>query len=647
MRIIIAMFIGLNIYNHCTMGQSPLDSLKAIYANQTDTLQLQTIRNICGYHYTAPDSLIKYANLGSELSDQINHTNYQAKFLMYKAIAHRAKNQSKQSIIFGRKAVQLFESNKNWVWASGMCHEMANYFQDMLMYDSAVFYCLKGVGFQKYMDTNPGTYQIMGNLAYSYELSQNVEQAILWNRRVSKLATENNDPFWAADADFNLGNVYDQLEKYDSALYFKHRAFTFFKKERDETYLTLLGNIGNSHLLSNSLDSALYYTKIFYDAVRSGEFNDMHVAIGHEIVRSSINLGAIYMKKNQFVLAKKFLNEGLEESLKTDYQEKTKEGYMWLYHVEKKLGNYQKALLHHEKFMDLQNLAVNEENNRNIQQLSIQYETERKEQEIAVLALQNQLKDSKITSANNRFYMAVGGSLLLVILAFALFSRYKHKQRVKLELEKAKNQKLGFKSLIEGEEKERKRIAQELHDGLGQLLSSARLNVSAMEDNVNEVVETQWKNSIKLIDDAVTEVRTISHNMMPNALISIGFEAALQEQIHIINHAGQVQIHADLPEDKIELPEAEAIALYRIIQEILNNALKYAEAKNIWLNISSDPNILISVKDDGKGFDTTLIQSSGGIGWRNIKSRVDILNGELIIQSEIGKGSEISLKMAV
>ena len=134
---------------------------------------------------------------------------------------------------------------------------------------------------------------------------------------------------------------------------------------------------------------------------------------------------------------------------------------------------------------------------------------------------------------------------------------------------------------------------------------------------------------------------------MPNALISIGFEAALKEQIHIINDAGRVKVHAQFPEDKIEIEEAEAIALYRVIQELLNNALKYAEADNIWLTIDVSDQLQVSIKDDGKGFDLNQIKSSTGIGWQNIRSRVDILNGAIDIRSKLGKGSQISLKIAV
>ena len=135
--------------------------------------------------------------------------------------------------------------------------------------------------------------------------------------------------------------------------------------------------------------------------------------------------------------------------------------------------------------------------------------------------------------------------------------------------------------------------------------------------------------------------------MMPNALISSGLEAAIREQVHLINDSGAIKIHLELPEEKIDLEESKAIAMYRIIQEVINNALKYSEADNIWISVKDVHGIYLNIADDGKGFDTSLIHSTSGIGWENIYSRADILNADLDIRSESGRGSEVSLRMAV
>lgn len=436
-------------------------------------------------------------------------------------------------------------------------------------------------------------------------------------------------------------NFLMRQDKYDEAHPYMLKAFEIRKQDNDSIGLGYAYlDLSEYELRKGNLAGALKYVD---------QSTQIRKLIGDEqgVAVNTVIIGENYFHVGQYEKAITYFEQSIELATPIGYTDLIRFGYDMLQQSYVKLGNYEKAYEHLQQAQTFNDSIFNVEKNKAILTLQTQYETEKKEKEIEFLSIENELKAADLENANNRFYASLGGVILIGFIGYLSFNRYKQKQRALLAEEKAINQKLGFKSLIEGEEKERKRIAQELHDGLGQLLSTARLNVSAMEDKVEKLVTKQWENSIKLIDEAVTEVRHISHNMMPNALISIGFEAAIKEQLHIINDTGKVKVHASFPDEKINLPESEAIALYRVIQEVLNNALKYAEAKNIWINMTHHTSLSISIKDDGKGFDTNIINTSEGIGWQNIHSRMEILNGEVLIQSSPGIGSEISLKLAV
>ena len=477
-------------------------------------------------------------------------------------------------------------------------------------------------------------------LGYQYKRI-NLDKAFAYVRQGVKMLEEIQDTVGLSNVYNNFGVLYEMRESYDSALFYYQSSLDLKKILNDSLGIPYsLENIALIQIINQQYqvaESNLKNALTYRIAV-----NDQQGLLGNYI-----NLAELYHHKGSYQTSIGYFQKALDKEKEIGQPYAAQYCYEKLTDVYQKTGNYRRALDALVNFTAIKDSLSNEQNIKNVEALTIQYETEKKEREIELLSVENQLKAAEVKNANNRFYASLGGTGLLVLTVFLLFNRYKHKQRALLAEEKAQNQRIGFRSLIEGEEKERKRIARELHDGLGQLLSTARLNVSALEDRMEPVITKQWENSIKLIDEAVTEVRHISHNMMPNALISIGFEAAIKEQVHSINDAGKIQVHTTMPEEKLALPESEAIALYRVIQEVLNNALKYAEAQNIWLTITRKEGIHIHIKDDGKGFDTGLIRSSDGIGWRNIQSRVEILNGALDIQSEIGKGSEISLKLAV
>lgn len=506
--------------------------------------------------------------------------------------------------------------------------------------DSSFYYRLEAVRQYEAMNEFGKAGIEYAELGYQYKRI-NLDKAFEYMRNGILWLQEARDSSGLANVYNNFGVLFEMKQSIDSALYYYEASLAYKESLNDSLGIPYsLENIAliqvmnkQFKLAENNLQKALDYRL---------KLNDKQGLLGNYI-----NLAELYMNKNNYNVSIAYLNQALTMESEIGQPYAAQYCYEKLTEVYRRIGDYKRALDSHIRFTAIKDSLSNERNIKNVETLTIQYETEKKEKEIKLLSVENQLKEAEINNANNRFYASLGGIGLIMLTVFLLFNRYKHKQRATLAEEKALNQKVGFRSLIEGEEKERKRIAQELHDGLGQLLSTARLNVSAMEDGVGDVVTKQWENSIKLIDEAVNEVRHISHNMMPNALISIGFEAAIKEQIHIINDAGKVQVHADLPDDKINIPESEAIALYRVIQEVLNNALKYAEARNIWLKIEKNDSIHISIKDDGKGFDRNLIRNSNGIGWRNIKSRIEILNGELEIRSELGVGSEISMKLAI
>ncbi|MEO9964634.1 MAG: sensor histidine kinase [Reichenbachiella sp.] len=507
-------------------------------------------------------------------------------------------------------------------------------------FDSSFYYQIAAIKQYEQMHDMAPAGRAYASLGYIYKRI-NLDKGFEYMRSGIDILEKVEDSIGLKDAYNNFGVLHEMSDNADSALYFYQASLDIKMSIGDSVGIPYsLENIALIRILNKEYQKA--ETSLKKALNLRIKLNDQQGLLGNYI-----NLAELYHHKGEYQKSIHYFNKALgkEKIIKQPYA--AQYCYEKLTAVYKSLGDYKQALEAHISYAAIKDSLSNEQNIKNVESLTIQYETVKKEEEIKLLSIKNQLSEVEVENANNRFYASLGGIALIVLTVFLLFNRYQNKQRVLMAEQEVESQKLGFKSLIEGEEKERKRIAQELHDGLGQLLSTARLNISAMEDRVERIVEKQWKNSIKLIDEAVTEVRHISHNMMPNALVSIGFEAALKEQIHIINDAGQVKIHAELPVEKIDLPESKSIALYRVIQEILNNALKYAEAKNIWLTITISDHLEVNIKDDGKGFDKNIVDKSGGIGWRNIKSRMDILNGEFSVDTEIGKGSKITLRLAV
>lgn len=212
------------------------------------------------------------------------------------------------------------------------------------------------------------------------------------------------------------------------------------------------------------------------------------------------------------------------------------------------------------------------------------------------------------------------------------------KSRLVEELERQKTMTL--QAVIEGQEHERSRIAKDLHDGVGQMLSVIKIGMSSVEDKIATWLPqeaSQLHESIVLLDKVVQEVRSVSHQLMPVALKQLGLSSSIHDICSSITASTDIRIDTELSALEVRFDALQELTLYRIIQELINNTLKYGEAKRISIQaLREETALLIMYEDDGKGFDMQAQRI--GLGLHNIASRVAILGGTVEIHSSPGGG---------
>lgn len=213
--------------------------------------------------------------------------------------------------------------------------------------------------------------------------------------------------------------------------------------------------------------------------------------------------------------------------------------------------------------------------------------------------------------------------------------------------EQRKAEGMVISSLIEGEERERRRMARDLHDGLGQYLSAANLTFESLFDDIlfqEELQKERYKHGIQLIKDAMKESRNISQNLLPKAIDDFGLALAVDSLVQELRKSTDISFvyFHRIPED--ELPEIVQINLYRIIQESLQNAIKHSGCSKISIQlIEDDGEIICTVEDNGKGISEESIKNSVGIGMGSLKTRVNAMSGTLDVSGQSGKGTVLTV----
>lgn len=309
------------------------------------------------------------------------------------------------------------------------------------------------------------------------------------------------------------------------------------------------------------------------------------------------------------------------------------------------------------------NLKLVEENQRERLKFS-ELESEKKEQQLRLAKLEAEQKNNDINNFKklltfkekiNTYYIV----FIFIFIILIILLLYAYKQRAKsmkqrdelhalaLEKEKQNSELSTLTALLEGQEQERGRLARDLHDGLGGLLSGTKLQLSSLDPHQYENIEAEISKSITQIDGAVEELRRVAHNLMPDLLMKYGLEAAIQEFASRISNT-TLDIHTEFISYTNSISEEKQLILYRIIQELVNNAIKHADTSEIIVQISEEENVLnLTVEDNGNGFDPKRLDVRKTAGFHNIESRVQFLKGTMNITSELNIGTSIELQIPI
>ena len=319
-------------------------------------------------------------------------------------------------------------------------------------------------------------------------------------------------------------------------------------------------------------------------------------------------------------------------------------------------GNFTKAYQYLQEYTKLNDSIIVEETRRYSAQLEAMYESNKKETEIIRLKNIELEKNIALRNRSNYLYTAGGIMLLLGTMFYFRTKNYRTKEKL-LQKEKVLQQEqikflekqqqvVSLQSMINGQETERTRIAKDLHDGLGGLFSTIKMYFSSLLHERQELKSSEvFSKSYSLIDTASDEVRRIAHNMMPEVLIKLGLVQAIQDLCSNISAGKIIQVQLQAYGMDKRLATSTEIMLYRIIQELLNNIMKHAHATEAILQFNNDGHrLMVTVEDNGRGFDMFEKNEEKHAGLDTIRSRVHYLNGNISIESHKETGTTVMME---
>ena len=613
--------------------------LKALAVAKKDTSKVLLLYTIAEqFENSAPDKAKAYITMGGELSREIGYSLGIMK--SYRMLSYVYSYQSKfDSVIYYNKLVLDMARSRSDSFNIGVSlFNIGIGFRFISELDSAVDYTLKGV-------------KILEGKGYS-----NIESSM-------------ND---------GLQTLYMTLGQYDKAISYGNIAVELARKQEDQSVLvTCLSNLGLSYSETNRVAEA---KKIFLEALQIAEatnnksiqavvlnnlsdiaikenqfdllktYAERSIALAGEmeddgtLISAKISLAAYLLSRREYEAAQEQALTALRLSEKQNLLEGKTTSLGMLSAIAFSQQDYKTGFEYYYRKMDFESKVFNESLQQKEAALRIRYETEKKDTQILLQRTELQRK----TVFN---YLLIGGAAALLLITLLSYRTYRQKQKLQQhridELE-TQQQLLAAEAVMKGEEQERTRLAKDLHDGLGGMLSGIKYSFQTMKGNLIMTPDNQqaFERSMDMLDSSIKEMRRVAHNMMPEALVKFGLDTAMKDFCDDINRSGALRVvYQSLGMDQLQVEQTTAIAVYRIVQELLNNTMKHAAANTAIVQLSrTDTGINITVEDDGKGFDPVILSQGKGIGWSNIQSRVEYLKGKMDVRSTPGNGTSVNIE---
>lgn len=474
-------------------------------------------------------------------------------------------------------------------------------------------------------------------LGITYVLEQDYQKAFSYFYRAIGINKKINHKLNLSANYTNLGIVFLRLKQYDKSLAAHQQALKLALELKNQSRISFVYNdIGATSLYKGDYATAIYYLQKSI-AIRE-QIHEMN-----EIAYTYNYLGEVYNKMGNFALAEKWIQKALATAIEINNNKQHYEALESLSDFYASNKKYNEAYTYLSKYKVYRDSIANIERKEAIDELITRYETEKKEEQIKILNQKSTIQKLQLKQKNVVILVIISVLIFGAILAYLFYSRKQLKAKAILQQEINKQQDLAARAVLDAEERERRRIAGDLHDGVGQLLSASLMNLNGLfkKLNLSSDQALQAEQSLALVNESYDEMRSISHQMMPNALIKSGLASAIKEFLSKIDQ-DVIKVSLETVGLNQRLDEQKETVLYRIIQETVNNVIKHAEATklNIVL-IKDDEGVSATIEDNGKGFEKSSLKE--GIGISNMQSRIEFLKGTLDIDTAMGKGTLVAV----
>ncbi len=593
------------------------------------------------YKFVDIDSAIIAGKTAIKLAEETKDQKFISQSLSDYGAVFLAKGNFSEALKQYRKALKIRKQNNDSLGMASIHSNMGAVFERMTAFDSSMVYYLKALPYFEKTKNDRYVDYVKNNMGVVYELMRNFPEALKIYKEVAAYREKEGDQRSIGMVYSNLGNIYQKTKDFSKAEKYLKDASTLLEEAGDNTAAALAyHNLGTLYNEMDLPQKALIANK---KAVLLG--NDSNSE--YDLAMMDLALARTYKITHDYQNAKKLYLRAIKKLKVLESPDNLRQAYLNIIPVYGNLRKPDSAEFYLQKYIEVANTAIEERIANETLELATKYETEKKENEILQQRAQLAEKDLEVRQKNTLIFGSLGFALVLGLLGYLLYNQQKLKNR---QLQKEGELKSAL-AKIETQNKlqeQRLRISRDLHDNIGAQLTFIISSIDNLKYGFTEISE-KLGNKLSSISSFTSQtIYELRDTIWAMNKENITFEDLQSRIANFIEHAQnasektEFSFNIDKNVDEAHVfSSVEGMNIYRIIQEAVNNSLKYASADEIEVHISKNGNqYQIEINDNGIGFNLASIEMGNGIN--NMKKRAQEIHGKLEITST-GKRTSVLL----
>ncbi len=619
------------------------EHIQQILNAKADTNKVKSLSDLCwNYRFKSADSALVFGQQALQLATQINYPKGIAQAYNDMAIIYIDKANFRSATNYLNEAMKIRQQLNDSTGIAALYNKLGIIAQKQGRLKEALENQIAALKIYQKLGQDKWIGYSLNNIAIIHQNLGNLDNALKYHQEALEYRIKLKDREGETTSYGNMANLYAKMHDTIQAVNYYEKALSLSRElKKDELISANLSNISNIYMGQKKYDKAL---GMFTESLKIRE----RIGDSKGIASTLARMGTVYTETGRFKEASEALSRSLKIAKKVAVLEEELSALLGLAKLKALTHETDSSFVLMRQYIALKDSVYDTRLKQQILDVQTQYETDKLEQDLYLIKKDKEFTEVKLQQRKTELWLLIFVMISITGAAIFLFYRHQQRQKAVANAERIIQQETRLNAVFEAQEEERRRIAKELHDGVGQTISAIKMNYQSLSGKAAEKeLAPEFEKIGKMLENAGTEVRNISHQMIPKELEQFGLVPAIEGMLSLNLENAPVHYQFEHSGFSERIGSHIELVLFRVLQELVSNVIKHSKASQLTVQlVKLKTHVVMNVSDNGIGFDVDR-KEKNGIGLLNIASRIDAIKGNLHYDSDSGKGTTVTIRTPI